>query len=155
MRRRIPTVNVAVAMTVPTIQRMSLVSRFAISVRTSLICVDSRVSSAAISARTSARPALNWSEVTLVALLEAVVDSLGDDLGLVALDAASGELLGDGERVEHAEQPTTRPGAGENARASPWSAARRYHRTASVRFPCHAPTILVEVAALFGRTAVP
>ena len=35
-----------VAMTVPTIQRMSLVSRFAIS------------------ARTSARPALNWSEVT-------------------------------------------------------------------------------------------
>ena len=30
MRRRIPTVNVAVAMTVPTIQRTSLVSRFAI-----------------------------------------------------------------------------------------------------------------------------
>ena len=51
MRRRIPTVNVAVAMTVPTIQRMSLVSRFAISVRTSLICVDSRVSSAAIDPR--------------------------------------------------------------------------------------------------------
>ena len=37
MRRKIPTVNVAVAMTVPTIQRTSLVSRFA-------ICVESRVS---------------------------------------------------------------------------------------------------------------
>ena len=38
-----PTVNVAVAMTVPTIQRMSRVSRFAIpvrcSVRSSAICV--------------------------------------------------------------------------------------------------------------------
>ena len=67
MRRRIPTVNVAVAMTVPTIQRTSLVSRFAIpvrcsvrcSVRSSAICVESRVSRLAISARTSARPALN------------------------------------------------------------------------------------------------
>ena len=48
MRRRIPTVNVAVAMTVPTIQRTSLVSRFAIpvrcSVRSSAICVESRAS---------------------------------------------------------------------------------------------------------------
>ena len=34
MKRRIPTVNVAVAITVPTIHRMNLVSRFAISVRT-------------------------------------------------------------------------------------------------------------------------
>ena len=109
MRRRIPTVNVAVAMTVPTIQRMSLVSRLAISVRTpaisvrcSAICVESRVSRFAISVRTSARPALNWFGGDVVALLEAVVDRLGDDFGLVAGDAASGELLGDGEGVEHA-----------------------------------------------------
>ena len=43
MTRRIPTVNVAVAMTVPTIHRTSRVSRFAISVRTPAIpvcCVD-------------------------------------------------------------------------------------------------------------------
>ena len=74
-RRRIPTVNVAVAMTVSTIQRMSLVSKCAISARTpaisvrcsvrsSAICVEKRVSRAAISVRNSARPALNWSEVT-------------------------------------------------------------------------------------------
>ncbi len=87
--RRMPTVSAAVASTVPTIQRMSLVSRLAISVRTPAIWVESRVSrfaisvrtsaiwircserSSAISARcsaisdlTSARPALNWSDVT-------------------------------------------------------------------------------------------
>ena len=45
----------------------------------------------------------------MVALLKAVVDRLRDDLGLVAVDAAGGELLGDGERVEHARQPATRP----------------------------------------------
>ena len=61
IRRRIPTVNVAVAMTVPTIQRTSLVSRFAIPVR----CAARRSASRAAcrgwqsSARTSARPALN------------------------------------------------------------------------------------------------
>ena len=44
----------------------------------------------------------------VVALFEAVMDGLGDDLGLVAVDAAGSELLGDGERVEHAWQPTTR-----------------------------------------------
>ena len=38
-RRRIPTVSVAVANTVPTIQRMSRVSKAAISVRTSAISV--------------------------------------------------------------------------------------------------------------------
>ena len=57
MKRRIPTVNVPVAMTVPTIHQMSLVSRFA-------ICVDRRLPRFAISVRTSARPVLNWSEVT-------------------------------------------------------------------------------------------
>ena len=58
-RRRIPTVNVAVAMTVPTSQRISRVSRLAISVRTPAISVESRVSRFAISARISARPARN------------------------------------------------------------------------------------------------
>ena len=37
----------------------------------------------------------------VVAVVEAVVDRLGDDLGLVAGNAAGGELLGNGERVEH------------------------------------------------------
>ena len=39
--------------------------------------------------------------------------------GVVAGDAVGGELLGDGERVEHRRQPTTRP-----ARARPAPAAR-------------------------------
>ena len=38
----------------------------------------------------------------MVTVLEAVVDRRRDDLGLVAVDAAGGELLGDRERVEHA-----------------------------------------------------
>ena len=80
--------------------------------RTPAISVESLVSRPAISARTSARPALNWSEVTLVALLEAVVDRLGDDFGLVAGDAASGELLGDGKRSRpESPQSECRPGA--------------------------------------------
>ena len=65
MKRRMPKVNVAVATTVPTIHRMSRVSRFATSVRTpaipvrcsvrrSAICVESRVSRPETSARTSA-----------------------------------------------------------------------------------------------------
>ena len=37
----------------------------------------------------------------VVAVFEAVADGLGDDLGLVAVDAASGQLPGDRERVEH------------------------------------------------------
>ena len=48
MRRKIPMVNVAVAITVPTIHRMSLVSRFAISVRTSAICVRCSARNSAI-----------------------------------------------------------------------------------------------------------
>ena len=38
----------------------------------------------------------------VLALFEAVVDRLGDDFGLLAGDAPGGELLGDGEGVEHA-----------------------------------------------------
>ena len=38
----------------------------------------------------------------MVALFDAVADRFGDDFGLIAGDAAGGELLGDGERVEHA-----------------------------------------------------
>ena len=103
-----PTVNVAVAMTVPTIQRMSRVSRFAIPVRCSAICVRK----ARVEVR-NLRPHLGEAGPELVggdvvALLEAIVNRLGDDLGLVALDAAGGELLGDGERVEHRGQPTSR-----------------------------------------------
>ena len=37
----------------------------------------------------------------MAAVLEVVVDRLGDDLGLVAGDAAANELLSNGERVEH------------------------------------------------------
>ena len=59
-----PTVKVAVAMTVPTIPRISRVSRLASSVRTPAMSVDRRVSRFAISVRTSARPARNWSDVT-------------------------------------------------------------------------------------------
>ena len=50
----------------------------------------------------------------VVALFEAaVMDRLGDDFELVALDAAGGELLGDGERVEHTggSLPCARHGA--------------------------------------------
>ena len=54
---------------VPTIQRMSLVSRSAISVRT------------------SATPALHWAVVRLVALLGELLRGVGDDFGLVAVDA--------------------------------------------------------------------
>ena len=38
----------------------------------------------------------------MVAVLEAVVERLGDDLGLVAVDTRGGELLRDVERIEHA-----------------------------------------------------
>ena len=55
--------------------------------------------------------------MTLVALLLAVADGLGDDFGLVAVDAAGSELLGDGERVEHAGSLTTRAGGGETVSA--------------------------------------
>ena len=48
MKRRIPTVNVAVAITVPTIHRMSRVSRFAISVRTPAVPVFCSVRRSAI-----------------------------------------------------------------------------------------------------------
>ena len=82
--RRMPTVKVAVAMTVPTIPRTARVSRLASSVRTPAMSVDRRVSRFAISARTSARPARNWSDVTWLPCSRAVVDRLGDDLGLVA-----------------------------------------------------------------------
>ena len=37
------------------------------------------------------------------------MDRLGDGLGLVAVDAAGGELMGDGERVETLGQPAKRP----------------------------------------------
>ena len=50
----------------------------------------------------------------VVALFEAaVMDQLGDDFELVAVDAAGGELLGDGERVEHTggSLPCARHGA--------------------------------------------
>ena len=49
----------------------------------------------------------------VVALLKAVVDRLRDDLGLVAVDAAGGELLGDGERVEHCPAACHAAGTGE------------------------------------------
>ena len=45
-----------------------------ISVRTPAVSFERRVSRAPISARTSARPALNWSEVTWFAVLETVMD---------------------------------------------------------------------------------
>ena len=54
MKCGIPTVNVAVVITVPTIHRMSLVCRFAISVRTPAIRVQSRSSRFAISVLRSA-----------------------------------------------------------------------------------------------------
>ena len=53
----------------------------------------------------------------VVALFEAVVDRLGDDLGLIAVDAA-GVLLGDGERVEHAGSLTMRPPRAQQPLAS-------------------------------------
>ena len=39
----------------------------------------------------------------MLALFKAVMDRLGDDFGLLAGDATAGELLGDGEGVEHAQ----------------------------------------------------
>ena len=71
-----PTVKEAVVMTVPTIPRVGRVSRLASSVRTPAMSV--------ISARTSARPARKLVGGDVAAVLEAVVDRLGDDLGLVA-----------------------------------------------------------------------
>ena len=38
----------------------------------------------------------------VVTLFNALADGVGDDLGLVASNATGGELLSDGERVEHA-----------------------------------------------------
>ena len=61
-----PTVKVAVVTTVPTIPQISQVSMLAIS------------------ARTSARAGPELVGRDVVALLETVVDRLGDDLGLVA-----------------------------------------------------------------------
>ena len=112
MRRRIPTVNVAVAMTVPTIQRMSLVSKCAISARTpaisvrcsvrsSAICVEKRVSRAGDLRAQLGQTGLELVGGDVVALLDTLADGVGDDFGLVAGDAAGSELLGDGERVEH------------------------------------------------------
>ena len=57
----------------------------------------------------------------MVALLEAVVDRRGDDLGLVAVDAAGGELLRDGERVEH-RGSLPRRHDGQLQRRFPWGA---------------------------------
>ncbi len=107
-------------MTVPTIQRTSRVSRLAISVRTPAISVDRQP-------RVEARnlgPHLGEASLELVggdviAVLEAVVDRLGDDLGLIAGDAASGELLGDGERVEHQGSLPRAAGAGGTGPAAP------------------------------------
>ena len=49
---------------------------------------------------TSASPALNWAAVKLVALLGELPHGVGDDFGLIAVDAPGGQRLGDGERVE-------------------------------------------------------
>lgn len=75
-----PRVNIAVPMTVPTIQRTSLVSRFA-------ICVESRVSRLANLGTHLGETGPELVGGDVVAVLEAVVDRLGDDLGLVAVDA--------------------------------------------------------------------
>ena len=55
-----PTANVAVAMTVSTIQRISRVSRLVISVRTRAISADNGVSRFAISAAPRRRRPENW-----------------------------------------------------------------------------------------------
>ena len=85
MKRRIPTVNVAVAMTVPTIHRMSLDSRFAILPRKTLVEVRDLSSH-------RREAGLKLIQGDVVALFDTVLERLGDDFGLVA---------GDGERVEH------------------------------------------------------
>ena len=46
----------------------------------------------------------------MVALFEAIMDRLGDDFGLIAVDDGGGELLRDGERVEHASHAYRAPG---------------------------------------------
>ena len=66
----------------------------------------------------------------MVALLEAVVDRRGDDLGLVAVDAAGGELLRDGERVEHRGRLPRRHD-GQLQRVSALSARRAWLKVSS------------------------
>ena len=102
-----PTLKVTVAMTVPTMQWISRVWRLTSCVRTSAMSVDRRVSRFDLGPYLArAGPELVGGDVVA---LQAVVERLRDDLGVVAGNAAGGELRGDGERVEHRGQPTTRP----------------------------------------------
>ena len=66
--------------TVPTIQRMILVPRWAIAVRIPAVTLRSWV-------RTSVSSALNRAAVTLVALLGELPRGVGYDFSLVAVDA--------------------------------------------------------------------
>ena len=63
----------------------------------------------------------------MVALLGTLADGMGDDFGLVAGDAASGELLGDGERIEH-RVSLTRAGWALNRGAAAHAAERATRR---------------------------
>ena len=108
-RRRIATVSAPVASTVPTIQRMSRVSRLAISVRTSAISVRTAAISvrcsardSAISVRSSASPALNWSGVTWSPCSAPARMAVAMTSACRRSTPPAGELLGDSERVEHA-----------------------------------------------------
>ena len=74
MKRRIPTVKVAVAMTVPTVHRMSLVSRFATWVERRLsrfaIMGESRYPGGHVMSRPASRCRWMWNTVWPAAALQ-------------------------------------------------------------------------------------
>ena len=82
--------------------------------RTEIANLDTRLSTETVGVRTEiasletrliGETGLELVGSGVIAVLEAVVERLGDDLRLVAVDAASGELLRDGERVEPQGSP--------------------------------------------------
>ena len=86
-----PTVSVAVAIMVPTVQRISRVSRFEISVRTPAMSVDSRVSRLAISVRTSA--ICVDKRVSRFAISVPYLGNFGPQLGLTGLELVRGDVV--------------------------------------------------------------
>ena len=152
-RRRIPTVKVAVAITVPTIHRMSLVSRFPISVRSSAIpvrcsvrssaiCVERRVSRAAISLPQLGESGLELVGRDVIALFDRLTDGAGDHFGLRPRHAAVGELSGNSKRIEHTGSVAQTSVTREPPQAQVGQTRRRHSPRVEVRIPM--PPLLVE-----------
>ena len=118
MRRRIPTVNLAVAMTVPTIQA----DQPGFEVRDPGLLLGAQLGDRNLGPYLG-EPARNWSEATCLPCSRPSWIALATTSAWWRADAAGGELR-DGERIEHRGQPTTHP-AQANSPRRPVDSRRR------------------------------